>query len=251
MMVKADKGATTSSALRDKSAALIVEALIADVRAGRFVVDEPLPAERQLCERFGSSRPTVREALLQVEARGYALRTSGHRPRAAIPSVEGIFSATVGQFRELLGDVAAGFHIEQVRQFIEVGAVVAASKDTSATRLAQIHAALLRCHEAIGDESVSIDADIAFHRAIVEAVGNPIILSLHDRFVRTMLTSRPPLADRLAHDRVIYEEHREIYEALAAHDVARAVAVMDKHLTRSSRSRLATPPHANTTSTPT
>lgn len=249
MVAKSDKGVTTSGALRDGSAALIVEALIADIRAGRFVVDEPLPAERQLCERFGSSRPTVREALLQVEARGYARRTSGHRPRAAIPSVEDIFSATAEQFRELLGDVAAGFHIEQVRQFIEVGAVVAASKDTSPNRLAQIHAALLRCHESMGDESAFIDADIAFHRAIVEAVGNPIILSLHDRFVRTMLISRPALPNRRAHDRVIYEEHREIYEAIAAHDVERAVAVMDKHLARSSRSRLTTPPHATTTLT--
>ncbi|MFK7890985.1 MAG: FCD domain-containing protein [Granulosicoccus sp.] len=224
------------------SSALIADSLIADIRAGRFPVDQPLPAERDLCERYGSSRSTVREALQQLQVRGYATREIGHRPRASLPSIDGIFATTASQFRELLGDDMAGFHLEQLRQFIEVGAVVAACQDTSVARLTQIHAALLRCHEAIGDETAFIDADIAFHRAIVEAVGNPILLALHDRFVRSMLASRPQVPDRLEHDRLIYAEHRALYEAIASHDIGIAVRVMDEHLARSARSRLVVPP---------
>lgn len=227
---------------RDSSAAAIVEALIRDVRVGRYPVDEALPAERVLCERFGSSRPTVREALVQVEARGYARRNSGHRPVAAIPSVEDILSSSAAQFRDLLGDVTAGFHLEQVRRFIEVGALASTCKAMSAPRLQRLHSALLDCHTAIGDEPAFVAADIAFHRVIVEAVDNPIILSLHDRFVRSMLTTRPTVTDRGAHDRLIYDEHRTIYEAIRAQDMDRAVTVLDAHLARSSLSRLPPPP---------
>lgn len=228
------------------SSALIADSLIADIRAGRFPVDQPLPPERDLCERYDSSRPTVREALLALQARGYATREIGHRPRASLPSMDGIFATTANQFRELLGDDLTGFHLEQLRQFIEVGAVVAACQDTSAARLVQIHTALLRCHEAIGDEAAFTDSDIAFHRAIVQAVGNPILLALHDRFVRSMLASRPQISDRLEHDRLVYAEHRALYEAIASHDIDRAVRVMDEHLARSARSRLVVPPPSET-----
>jgi len=40
------------------------------IRSGEFPVDSRLPTERELAERFSVSRPTIREAIIALEAKG-------------------------------------------------------------------------------------------------------------------------------------------------------------------------------------
>jgi DNA-binding FadR family transcriptional regulator len=177
---------------KSRAARAIADALIADIKAGRIAVDEALPSERDLCERFESSRPTVREALVMMQQRGYANLNATRRPRAEKPSFEKIFLSTAGHIRDLVGDAESGAYLEQIRQFIEVGAVRSVARSASAIRLAQIHSALDACYDAIDDFERFKETDLAFHRAIVSVVENPIILTLHDLFVRIMLQRRAP-----------------------------------------------------------
>jgi GntR family transcriptional repressor for pyruvate dehydrogenase complex len=226
---------------KSRAARAIADALIADIKAGRIAVDEALPSERDLCERFESSRPTVREALVMMQQRGYANLNATRRPRAEKPSFEKIFLSTAGHIRDLVGDAESGAYLEQIRQFIEVGAVRSVARSASAIRLAQIHSALDACYDAIDDFERFKETDLAFHRAIVSVVENPIILTLHDLFVRIMLQRRAPLQDQRRHNMMVYEEHRAIYEAIVDRDAERAVAVMDAHLARSYRERVPQP----------
>jgi GntR family transcriptional repressor for pyruvate dehydrogenase complex len=59
----------------------IAEALIGEIRAGRIALGATLPPERELCERFDASRPTVREALALMQMRGFLDAGGGRRPR--------------------------------------------------------------------------------------------------------------------------------------------------------------------------
>jgi GntR family transcriptional regulator len=45
-------------------------ALAAEIKDGKYGVDQRLPSERELCERFGVSRMTVRQALGELERDG-------------------------------------------------------------------------------------------------------------------------------------------------------------------------------------
>lgn len=224
---------------RHRRAEAVADVLAGDIRSGRIPAGLPLPTERALCERFEASRASVREALQVLQQRGYADLSASRRPIAAKPTFERIFANAAGHIRELVGDAESGAYIEQMRQFIEVGALRTVIRSASSLKLARIAAALGACHDAIGDRAAFAEADVAFHRAIVQVVDNPIILTLHDMFVRQLLGRRPPLDDQVAHDRLVYAEHEEIFQAIVAGEADRATELLDAHLARSFRNRLA------------
>lgn len=228
--------ATSLSETR-RGSAMIADALIAEIKAGALPVDAPLPTERDLCDRFAASRPTVREALTQMQMQGYATGQSGHRPRAARPSMDGILRGAGDLIRDLLGDAEAGAHLEQTRQFIEMGAARAAASRPDTVQLSKLQAALAENEAAIGTVDFAA-TDIAFHRVLVTAVGNPVILTLHDIFVSRLIAQRPATKDPEGHDRVVFGEHSGIYGAVLDGDVATATEIMEQHLARSFRNRL-------------
>lgn len=219
---------------------LIADTLIAEIRSGTIAADDPLPTERELCERFSASRPTVREALAQMQIRGYVTSGSGKRPRASRPSVATVLKGTGDHIRDILGDAEGGAHLEQMRQFIETGAAREAAKRADNIHLTKLQAALERNFDAMGTADFA-PTDIAFHRVLVSIIGNPVILTLHDMFVSTMIAHRPPTDDADRYDRIAYDEHRAIYQAILNSDVVVATDVMDQHLARSYRARLKVP----------
>lgn len=85
-----------------RTAESVAESLIEDVRSNRITVGEPLPTERSLSDRFGTSRPTVRAALMMMQSRGFATLESTKRPKACKPSIGGIFGAVTESIRELM-----------------------------------------------------------------------------------------------------------------------------------------------------
>ena len=219
----------------------VAEALIDEIRNGSIEYGTALPPERQLCERFATSRPTIRAALVKMQARGFASLETSKRPRAMKPSISSIFQTTGENLQDLLGRTNSHAYLEQVRQFIEVGAVRSAAQDATNLQVAHIHAALEQGFAALKDDIAFGKADAAFHRAIVSVVQNPIILELHDRFVYRLVASRPTAENQLERNQVSDEEHRQIYEAIAENDPQRAMAVMDTHLARSFRAGLSKP----------
>ena len=219
----------------------VAKELIKKIRNGEFRVGQALPSERELSTIFATSRPTIRAALITLQARGYASHEVNHRPRAQHPSVASIMQAAGKGLGELLGQAETTAYVDQVRQFIEVGAVRAAARQASNVEVVQISAALEKCYECIGDDDSFSRADADFHRSIVSVLQNPIMLELHDMFVFEMVIARPRHGDQLEKNRLSYEEHRKIYEAIAASDSETAMHVMDEHLARAYRARLPRP----------
>lgn len=220
-----------------RSSDVIASVLVDEIKAGVLAVGVPLPTERELCDRFGASRPTVREALAQLHMRGYATAQAGHRPRAAKPSIEDILRGAGDLILDILGDAEAGAHLEQMRQFIEMGAAREAAVRADAVALSKLQQSLDLNGRAIGTPDFAA-TDIAFHRALVSVVGNPVMLSLHDIFVSGLIAQRPVREDAERHDRIAHDEHRAIYAAVLDGDAAIAVDVMEKHLARAYRNRL-------------
>src|ERR1035441_3390144 len=57
--------------------AAVAKALILEIERGRFPVGEKLPTEQEICERFGISRFTAREAIRRLTEAGLAFKRAG------------------------------------------------------------------------------------------------------------------------------------------------------------------------------
>ena len=55
----------------------LADFLIQEIEAGKYGVGASLPTERELCESFGVSRHTTREALRRLESNGLIIRRQG------------------------------------------------------------------------------------------------------------------------------------------------------------------------------
>lgn len=190
-----------------------------------------LPPERELAEKLGVSRPSVREALIALEVEGRVRIRMGSgvyvvddaRKRPSIPAFEG---AAEGPFEVL-----------QARELIEGAICAEAAGCVSADRLAELDGNLDRMEagQLSGDELVALDR--AFHVAIAEALGNAVVTS----FVGALFDQRiNPYFRRLASHfeneaswRDALHEHRAIREALAAGKSQAAREAMRVHLQRS------------------
>jgi GntR family transcriptional regulator len=79
----------------------IVRALLDEVDRGVYEVGGRLPTEHELCERFGVSRHTVREALRRLQEMGYIARRQGSGSILAARRSDGLFHNSISSVDEL------------------------------------------------------------------------------------------------------------------------------------------------------
>jgi GntR family transcriptional regulator, sialic acid-inducible nan operon repressor len=105
-----------------------------------------------------------------------------------------------------------------------------------ATRLATLddvralEKALSANEDAIGDDARFMQTDVAFHFVIATIPRNPIYVALHEAIVEWLVDQRSVSLRRAGTDRLAFESHREIFEAIAARDPAAAGNAMRRHL---------------------
>ncbi|MFI1014937.1 FadR/GntR family transcriptional regulator [Streptomyces sp. NPDC020965] len=142
--------------------------------------DTRLPAERELAARFGTSRPTVSQALRTLSLMGLVEIRPGsgayvvHRP-------DRVMTATVGLMLDL--DRESIPHLARLRLWLETTGVqeaVRAAADGTAPDPADVRAAFARLRESAGNVSAWIAADTVFHATIVRRSGNPFLASIYE-----------------------------------------------------------------------
>lgn len=156
--------------LADQAAKLLLDR----IRSGEWELGEKLPGETTLAPQLGVGRSTVREAIRQLAGCGVLSSRQG----------AGVF-VTALEVREDWDQVLARADIIAVieaRIAIEAeAAALAADRRTPADIRAIRRALDQRWHHRASIEE-HVDADTAFHRAIVAAAHNPILLELFDGF---------------------------------------------------------------------
>ncbi|MEU5841172.1 GntR family transcriptional regulator [Rhodococcus sp. NPDC047139] len=153
-----------------KAGELIAADLRRQIITGKLEAGEPLPNEATLMERFGVSRPTLREAFRILESEGIitVLRGAhgGARVQAPDRSTMARYTGLLLQYRGVpLADVY------RARTEIEVAAVglLAAEAGDCVDRLAAV---VERGEEVLDDPHAFAKYDVEVHRTIMELGGN-------------------------------------------------------------------------------
>lgn len=158
-----------------KTAELVASHLRRQIVRGELKEGDALPPESALMERFGVSRPTLREAFRVLESEALISVRRGARGGARVHTPDGDVAARyaglVLQFRgATLADVYAG------RKAIELAALgLLAARKAPASVLKPLERNLVEMDEHLDDPGKMILVQEEFHRTLVEAAGNPTL----------------------------------------------------------------------------
>lgn len=194
------------------------------VLEGRIAAGDTLPREDDLAAEFAVSRTSLREAVKVLAAKGLLEA----RPRTGVrvrPQEDwNLLDADVLSWHpRLTGDAALMRSLVEARRVIEPPAAGMAAARASAAQLARIEAACLGIEAAYPDDpEAGVAADIAFHRAVIDASGNLVlarVVGAIEAALRAVFaaTSRMMDADGVASHRTVLE-HIRLRDADGARD---------------------------------
>lgn len=214
----------------------IVERLEALILEGSLKAGERLPAERALAEQFGVSRPSLREAIQKLVARGLLVSRQGGGTFVA----ETLGSTFSDPLLELLGSSEeAQRDLLEFRHTLEGAcAYYAAQRATPVDhqRLREAFENLQRCYAApVPGGAEEGLADARFHLAIAEASHNAVLLhtikGLFDLLKRNVVTNIGGMYAQRGETRdMLMHQHQELFEAIVAGHAEEARAISSRHI---------------------
>lgn len=211
-----------------------IEALI---RAEGRKPGDRLPSERDLVQRFGASRSSLREAIgalvhrNMVVVRKTGIFVSQPAPLSwAAEAIKAPLSALVA------AQPAYGQDVLEVRRALEGAAAQLAAERADPAAKQRILARLeaMEAHDGSLDPGEQARLDAAYHLAIAEASNNAILhqvmASLFDLLSNSIRETLEKifLAPRIAE--ALARQHRAIYDAIVAGDGPAARTISDAHL---------------------
>jgi DNA-binding FadR family transcriptional regulator len=213
-----------SQVQRQPLAAQAAQLLLTRIKDGEWALGQRLPGETTLAAQLGVGRSTLREAIRELAGKGVLDSRQG----------AGVF-VTALDVAEDWDTVLRSANISSVieaRIAIEAeGAALAATRRTPAD-LRTIRRTLTA--RGVTGQSVPehVDADMAFHRAVIAAAHNDVLIQLFDAFLPRlrlamidMLKIHPIRSEPCDHDL-----HQQLADAIVARDPAAAAAASRTHL---------------------
>lgn len=194
---------------------------------------ERLPSERELSERLGISRPSLREAVAELQERGLLCTRAG----------AGIFVADVlgSAFSPALIRLFAA-HDEAVTDYVafrrdlEGLAAERAARLGSDTDLRVIAAIFAKMEAAHRKRNPADEArlDAEFHLSIIEASHNVVMLhmmrAMYDLLREGVFYNRQMMFRQRTTREMLLDQHRAIDAGIQARDQAAARAAVEAHL---------------------
>jgi GntR family transcriptional regulator, transcriptional repressor for pyruvate dehydrogenase complex len=202
-----------------------IERLREQITSGVWPVGSRLPSEATLAAELGVGRSTIREAIRALASTGMVESRQG-----AGTFVRAATAADAGLRTRLRR--AALLDVYEVRHALELQAARLAATRRDADDLANLQRALDRRQAAlaVARDATFVEADLAFHHAVVDAAHNPILTELFASFTTALREAMFDLFD----DRELQVDatpaHLDLAAAIRAGDPEAASAATSAHL---------------------
>jgi GntR family transcriptional repressor for pyruvate dehydrogenase complex len=213
----------------------LFEQLAEHIKSGKLAPGARLPTELALTRAARVSRTVVREAVAALRAEGLVITRQGVGAFVSAAPQHAPFRIEPERMQSL-GDI---LNVMELRLGVEIESAGIAAERATRAQVKAIGAALEAIERAAEAGKSAVDEDLAFHRAIADATGNPEFPRFLQFIGRHLIPRRTVsgLPERMGGQRaylaLIQEEHRRIFEAIRDRTPGAAREAMRRHLTRS------------------
>lgn len=197
------------------------------ITEGRLRPGDHLPPERELAERFGVSRTSVRDAIRVLELMGLLEPRQGEGTVVRDLSPDSLvnpLASLLVRSRTMLAD------LWDVRKMIEPAVAARAAVQASADDLVALEQIFLRQQDKVRQGQMAIDEDSEFHYAIATAANNRVVLRVLDVLMDLLRESRERSLQVTGRLQRSLQGHRRILDAIRRRDAAAAEVAMHQHL---------------------
>lgn len=191
--------------------------------AGRYAAGASLPPEPMLCQQLGVSRTVVREAVKSLIAKG--LITTGPKVGTRVLSEEHwnwfdpdviIWQSKAGLTPEFLRDLL------DLRRVVEPAALRLAAVRATEENIAEVELAFAGMKRSVEEGGDYVTFDLRFHQGLLRASGNRMLVQMSKALGALLRTSFEISTRRKDGPRSSLPLHREVLDAVIAHDPERA-----------------------------
>lgn len=186
----------------------------------------PFPTEAEIARQYAVSRSVTREAVKMLTAKGLLVARPRKGTTVQPPRHWNLFDTDVLRWM-----LERKFSLDLLRQFtelrlaIEPMAAAIAAQTADAQGIAGIRAGYERMIAAEAGDDDALEADIAFHIAILEASANPFYAQFRD-VVSTALRTSIRFTNRFNGRTASLPQHGAVLTAIEARNSAAASAAM-------------------------
>lgn len=217
-----------------KAAELVAAQIRRDIVSGKLQQGDSLPTEAKLMERFGISRPTLRESLRVLESQQLIAVHRGSRGGARVRTPDpGAAALAAGLLLQVHG--VSLENVLQTELILECGAIYLLSTKGDKASIAKLRELLAEEAAALDDLERFSDCAVAFHNALIDTSDSQSLLLLGgmlrqivERHTRLVAARQPKCtAQRAPWRKKSHNVHRQLVDliedgaAMAAEDLWR------------------------------
>jgi len=220
--MKSDLGPIRKRKIYEQVARQIRDRVLKNLNPG-----DKLPPERELAERLGVSRSSVRDAIRSLELVGAVEPRSGAGTVVREMSTDWIMNPVANVLvrkPQLLGDLL------DFRKILEPPLAALAAKHASVKEIRDMEAILRRQEKKVRQGELAIEEDSEFHYAIARASENAVVLKVLDALMDMLLEVRERSLQVAGRPQKSTAGHWRILRAIQRNDPAAAHKAMRSHI---------------------
>ena len=182
----------------------------------RLSAGDPLPPEAQIAEELGVGRGSVREAVKALESLGVIEVRHGDGLYVRAFSIEPVVETVRYGMRF---DATSLSELAQIRSFLEGTAIETAARNMSAEDLERLEQVMTEWKQRLEAGQSHSDLDAQFHRILYANLNNRLLLQLFELFWLAFESLGDSVIKQGRSAEKEYENHRQILDAIHAHDI--------------------------------
>jgi GntR family transcriptional repressor for pyruvate dehydrogenase complex len=211
---------------KDKLSNKVMREIISSIALGAYEKGQRLPGERRLCEQFGVSRGTLRDAIADLDTLGVVTI----KPQSGV-YVNSISDAVLPD--RLLPRNIDSVNLDDIvyaRKTIELAALDLVCGCISPKQIKHLEDLLAKMSDSLDDLFEFLKYDLEFHQSLVRFSGNTVLVTAFEAIYEYHKFSSVFTSQEEGEEQLALDTHGKLLAKLVKKDVAACRKILSEHL---------------------